>query len=159
MRQAAEDLPGQLVPSRPRGRLGFLWPGFGDNARVLKWIIERLEGTGEGVDTPVGIVPAPGALDTTGLDMTEEDVAKALEVNAEEWATELGLIEEWLAKFGDNLPSQMQRRTRHPQGEPRELSRAAQPGHAAYQGEGPDPHRGDRAFPRCAPVREFRNTT
>ncbi|GAA1780197.1 phosphoenolpyruvate carboxykinase (GTP) [Nostocoides veronense] len=92
---------------RDREDGSFLWPGFGDNARVLKWIIERLDGSGEGVDTPVGIVPAPGALDTTGLDMTEEQVAKALEVNAEEWATELGLIEEWLAKFGDKLPSQM----------------------------------------------------
>ena len=56
----------------------FLWPGFGDNARVLKWVIERLDGTGEGVDTPVGVVPAPGALDVSGLDMTDEDIAKAL---------------------------------------------------------------------------------
>ncbi len=85
----------------------WLWPGFGDNARVLKWITERLDGTGEGVDTAVGIVPAPGALDTTGLDMSEEDVAKALKVDAAEWATELELIEEWLAKFGDKLPTQM----------------------------------------------------
>ena len=86
----------------------FLWPGFGDNARVLKWVIERLDGTGEGVDTPVGIVPAPGALDVSGLDMTDEDIAKALAVNADEWAVELGLIEEWLAKFGESLPTQMQ---------------------------------------------------
>jgi phosphoenolpyruvate carboxykinase (GTP) len=86
----------------------WLWPGFGDNARVLKWITERLEGTGEGVDTPVGIVPAPGALDVSGLDMSEEDVAKALKVDAAEWATELALIEEWLGKFGENLPTQMQ---------------------------------------------------
>ncbi|MCA0338042.1 MAG: phosphoenolpyruvate carboxykinase (GTP) [Actinobacteria bacterium] len=85
----------------------WLWPGFGDNARVLKWITERLEGTGEGVDTPVGIVPAPGALDVSGLDMSEEDVAKALKVDAAEWATELALIEEWLGKFGENLPTQM----------------------------------------------------
>ena len=86
----------------------FLWPGFGDNARVLKWVIERLDGTGEGVDTPVGIVPAPGALDVSGLDMTDEDIAKALAVNADEWAVELRLIEEWLAKFGESLPTQMQ---------------------------------------------------
>jgi len=86
----------------------FLWPGFGDNARVLKWVIERLDGTGEGVDTPVGVVPAPGALDVSGLDMTDEDIAKALAVNADEWAVELGLIEEWLAKFGESLPTQMQ---------------------------------------------------
>ncbi|MBK9477059.1 MAG: phosphoenolpyruvate carboxykinase (GTP) [Tetrasphaera sp.] len=85
----------------------WLWPGFGDNARVLKWVIERLDGTGEAVETPVGYVPAPGALDVTGLDMSEEDVAKALKVDAEEWQVELALIEEWLDKFGDHLPSQM----------------------------------------------------
>ncbi|HRY10519.1 MAG TPA: phosphoenolpyruvate carboxykinase domain-containing protein [Candidatus Nanopelagicales bacterium] len=67
-----------------------------------------LDGTREGVDTPVGIVPAPGALDVTGLDMTDEDVAKALAVDPAEWQTELALIEEWLATFGDNLPTQMQ---------------------------------------------------
>ena len=85
----------------------WLWPGFGDNARVLKWVIERLDGTGEAVETPVGYVPAPGALDVTGLDMSEEDVAKALKVDAEEWQVELALIQEWLDKFGDHLPSQM----------------------------------------------------
>ena len=85
----------------------FLWPGFGDNARVLKWVVERLDGTGEGVDTPVGIVPAPGALDVSGLDLDDEDIAKALAVNPDEWETELALIQEWLAKFGDKLPTQM----------------------------------------------------
>jgi len=85
----------------------WLWPGFGDNARVLKWVVERLDGTGESVETPVGHVPAPGALDTSGLDMSDEDVAKALKVDPEEWKTELALIEEWLGKFGDQLPSQM----------------------------------------------------
>ena len=86
----------------------FLWPGFGDNARVLKWVIERLEGTADAVETPVGLVPAPGALDTTGLDMTPEQVAKALAVNVDEWRdTELPLIQEWFAKFGDTLPTQL----------------------------------------------------
>src|SRR6478735_3193784 len=86
----------------------FLWPGFGDNARVLKWVVERLDGTAEAVETPVGLVPAPGAIDTTGLDMTEEQVAKALAVNVDEWRDkELPLIEEWFAKFGDALPTQL----------------------------------------------------
>ncbi|MFV0462479.1 MAG: phosphoenolpyruvate carboxykinase (GTP) [Nostocoides sp.] len=85
----------------------FLWPGFGDNARVLKWIIERLDGTAEGVETPVGIVPTPESLDVTGLGMSAEEIAKVLEVNAEEWATEVGLIGEWLDQFGDKLPTQM----------------------------------------------------
>src|ERR671912_224165 len=86
----------------------FLWPGFGDNARVLKWIVERLEGQAEAVETPVGLVPTPSAIDTTGLDMSEEQVAKALAVNVEEWRdTELPLIEEWFAKFGNTLPTQL----------------------------------------------------
>ncbi|GAA1774487.1 phosphoenolpyruvate carboxykinase (GTP) [Nostocoides vanveenii] len=85
----------------------FLWPGFGDNARVLKWIVERLDGTAEAIDTPVGLVPAPEAIDTTGLDMSVEQVAKALEVDAAEWQAEVALIDEWFAKIGDTLPSQL----------------------------------------------------
>jgi phosphoenolpyruvate carboxykinase (GTP) len=85
----------------------FLWPGFGDNARVLKWVVERLDGTADAVETPVGLVPAPGAIDRTGLDMSEEQVAKALRVDLEEWRAELPLIEEWFAKFGDSLPTQL----------------------------------------------------
>ncbi|MDF3046614.1 MAG: Phosphoenolpyruvate carboxykinase [Ornithinibacter sp.] len=86
----------------------FLWPGFGDNARVLKWIVERLDGRAEAVETPVGLVPTPSAIDTTGLDMSEEQVAKALAVNVEEWRdNELPLIEEWFAKFGKTLPTQL----------------------------------------------------
>ena len=86
----------------------FLWPGFGDNARVLKWIVERLDGTAEAIDTPVGLVPAPEAIDTTGLDMSVEQVAKALEVDPAEWQAEVALIDEWFAKIGDTLPSQLQ---------------------------------------------------
>jgi phosphoenolpyruvate carboxykinase (GTP) len=86
----------------------FLWPGFGDNARVLKWIVERLDGKAEAVETPVGLVPTTGAIDTTGLDMSEEQVAKALAVNPQEWREkELPLIEEWFTKFGDALPTQL----------------------------------------------------
>ncbi|HNQ07805.1 MAG TPA: phosphoenolpyruvate carboxykinase (GTP) [Tetrasphaera sp.] len=85
----------------------FLWPGFGDNARVLKWIVERLDGTAEAIDTPVGLVPAPEAIDTTGLDMSVEQVAKALEVDPAEWQAEVALIDEWFAKIGDTLPSQL----------------------------------------------------
>ncbi len=85
----------------------WLWPGFGDNARVLKWVVERLDGTADAVETPVGLVPAPGALDTTGLDMTDEQVAKALRVDLEDWKAELPLIEEWFAKIGDRLPARL----------------------------------------------------
>ncbi len=85
----------------------WLWPGFGDNARVLKWVVERLDGTADAVETPVGLVPAPGALDTTGLDMTDEQVAKALRVDLEDWKAELPLIEEWFATIGDRLPARL----------------------------------------------------
>ncbi|HMM97285.1 phosphoenolpyruvate carboxykinase (GTP) [Phycicoccus sp.] len=85
----------------------FLWPGYGDNARVLKWVVERLDGTADAVETPVGLVPAPGALDTTGLAMSEEQVAKALRVDVEDWRAELPLIREWFAKIGDRLPAEL----------------------------------------------------
>jgi phosphoenolpyruvate carboxykinase (GTP) len=85
----------------------WLWPGFGDNARVLRWVVERLEGTADAVETPVGLVPAPGALDTTGLDMNPEDLAKALAVDPGEWRAELPLIEEWFDTLGEKLPSQL----------------------------------------------------
>jgi phosphoenolpyruvate carboxykinase (GTP) len=84
---------------------GFLWPGFGENSRVLKWVIERIEGKAEAIETPIGFLPAPGALDIDGLDVTEEDVAKALAFNAEDWKAELPLITEWFDKFGDDLPT------------------------------------------------------
>ena len=85
----------------------FLWPGFGDNARVLTWIIERLEGTASAVETPVGLVPTPDAIDRTGLDLGDEQLAKALVVDVDEWRAELPLIEEWFATLGDTLPSQL----------------------------------------------------
>ena len=86
---------------------GFLWPGFGDNSRVLKWVVDRLEGDVDAVETAVGLVPNPEDVDLTGLDMSAEDAAKALAVNPSEWEDELPLIEEWFAKFGDKLPSQL----------------------------------------------------
>ena len=83
----------------------FLWPGFGENSRVLKWIIDRLEGDVEAVETAVGLVPAPGDLDTDGLDVDPADVEKVLAVNTEDWQAELPLIEEWFDKIGDTLPA------------------------------------------------------
>jgi len=85
----------------------FLWPGFGDNARVLKWIVERLEGTANAVETPVGLVPTPDGIDRAGLDLDDEQLEKALRVDPDEWRAELPLIEEWFATLGDRLPSQL----------------------------------------------------
>jgi phosphoenolpyruvate carboxykinase (GTP) len=86
---------------------GFLWPGFGENSRVLKWVVERLEGTAAAVETAVGHVPTPDSLDVSGLDMTPEQVEAALAVKPEEWREEVPQITEWFEKFGDKLPSTM----------------------------------------------------
>jgi phosphoenolpyruvate carboxykinase (GTP) len=84
---------------------GFLWPGFGENSRVLKWIVERIDGQAAAEETAIGHVPAPGSLDIEGLDMTEEALAAALEVDPEEWKAEIPQITEWFEKFGDRLPT------------------------------------------------------
>jgi phosphoenolpyruvate carboxykinase (GTP) len=85
----------------------WLWPGFGDNSRVLKWIFERVSGRGEAVDTPIGRIPAPGAIDTDGLDVSGQDLAELLAVDEAEWRAELPLIEKHFATFGDRLPGSL----------------------------------------------------
>jgi phosphoenolpyruvate carboxykinase (GTP) len=85
----------------------FVWPGFGENIRVLKWAIERIEGTAAAVDTPIGRVPAPDALDIAGLDLTAEDLTAALAVDVEQWRAEIPGIEEWFAKIGDKVPTSL----------------------------------------------------
>ena len=72
---------------------------------MLKYVIERVEGKVEAIETPIGLVPAAGAIDTEGLDVTEEQLAKALRVDAEEWKAEIPQINEWFEKFGDKLPT------------------------------------------------------
>ena len=86
---------------------GFLWPGFGENSRVLKWVIDRLEGTADAVETPIGLVPAPGGLDIDGLDVTAEDMAAAVAIDPEEWKAELPLIDEWFAHIGATVPASL----------------------------------------------------
>jgi phosphoenolpyruvate carboxykinase (GTP) len=83
----------------------FLWPGFGENSRVLKWAIERLEGKAAAVETPIGYVPTADDLDLSGLDASREDIEAALEFNPTEWRAELPLIEEWFEKIGEKLPT------------------------------------------------------
>jgi len=83
----------------------FLWPGFGENSRVLKWVVERLEGKAAAVETPIGYVPTSESLDVDGLDMTPDEVSAALMVDPEEWRAELPQIQEWFHKFGDDLPA------------------------------------------------------
>ena len=86
---------------------GFAWPGFGDNSRVLKWAIDRIEGKADAVETPIGFVPTGDSVDLTGLDMTPADVEAAVAVDKGEWTTELASIEEWYAKFGEALPASL----------------------------------------------------
>jgi phosphoenolpyruvate carboxykinase (GTP) len=83
----------------------FLWPGFGENGRVLKWVVDRLEGRAAAKDTPIGRVPTYGAIDTDGLDLDDETLAAALRVDMDEWARELPDIQKWFDTFGDTLPS------------------------------------------------------
>ncbi len=86
----------------------FLWPGFGENMRVLKWAIERVEGNESAQTTPIGFVPSPGALDTVGISVSEADIAEASRVNLAEWREELPLIDEWFTTIGEKLPEQME---------------------------------------------------
>jgi phosphoenolpyruvate carboxykinase (GTP) len=83
---------------------GWLWPGFGENSRVLKWIVERVSGTGQAVETPIGYLPAEGAIDTSGLDVTDDQMAELLNVNVEEWLNEIESIREHYARFEETLP-------------------------------------------------------
>ena len=82
----------------------FLWPGFGENSRVLEWVFERCVGRGEVVETPIGYLPAPGTIDTEGLDVSEEDMTELLRVDSDEWLAELPSITEYFARFEDRLP-------------------------------------------------------
>jgi phosphoenolpyruvate carboxykinase (GTP) len=82
----------------------FLWPGYGENSRVLKWICERVEGTGKAQQTPIGNLPAPGALDVSGLNMTAGQLEELLAVDKEGWKKEIANVEANYAKFGSHLP-------------------------------------------------------
>src|SRR5690606_15823624 len=83
----------------------FLWPGFGENSRVLKWMVERIEGRVDATESPIGYLPHPEDLDIDGLSLPEEDVTAALAFDPEEWEAEVPLIKEWFEKFGEELPA------------------------------------------------------
>jgi phosphoenolpyruvate carboxykinase (GTP) len=83
----------------------FLWPGFGENSRVLKWIVECLEGRAQALETPVGSVPTPASLDVDGLNLPPGALEAVLAVKAEEWRAELALIDDWFAMLGPRLPT------------------------------------------------------
>jgi phosphoenolpyruvate carboxykinase (GTP) len=85
----------------------FLWPGFGDNSRVLKWVLGRIAGEADGTETAIGIVPSPSDLDTSGLGIDDADVELLLSVDADEWRRELALIQEHYDWLGERLPDEL----------------------------------------------------
>jgi len=103
--------PGAKLPSiyyvnwfRKNADGKFLWPGYGENGRVLKWIHERVSGKGEAVNTPIGRLPTKTALDLTGLEMPEVALAELLRVDTEGWLAEVPLMKKHFEKFGAKLP-------------------------------------------------------
>jgi phosphoenolpyruvate carboxykinase (GTP) len=87
----------------------FLWPGFGDNLRVIKWVVARCAGEGRAEETPIGLVPAAGEIDTTGLDVTPATMKALLDVPRAEWRAEAENMGEFFAKFGSRLPEEIER--------------------------------------------------
>jgi phosphoenolpyruvate carboxykinase (GTP) len=85
----------------------FLWPGFGDNSRVLKWVVERVAGAGEAVDTPIGRVPSATAIDTSGLDLALTALEELVSVDAGSWQAEVPQIAEHFASIGGTLPQEL----------------------------------------------------
>jgi phosphoenolpyruvate carboxykinase (GTP) len=82
----------------------FLWPGYGDNSRVLKWVFERVHGAAQAVDTPIGRLPAPGSLDLSGLNVSDAAVRELMRVDLEGWTNELPIMRKHFDKFGSRLP-------------------------------------------------------
>ena len=92
---------------RRDGEGRFLWPGFGENSRVLAWALDRVAGLAQGVESPVGVLPAPGELDVTGLDLAPDALEQLFAVDPTAWLVEADLAEEYFAKFGDRLPDEL----------------------------------------------------
>src|SRR5580692_3444545 len=90
----------------------FLWPGYGENSRVLKWIFERCDGKVQAVDTAIGRLPAPADFDTTGLDLSPANIARLLSVDLEGWHAEIPSIREHFARFGSRLPEGLNQEVR-----------------------------------------------
>jgi phosphoenolpyruvate carboxykinase (GTP) len=87
----------------------FIWPGFGENSRVLEWVFRRCADEAEAVETPIGLAPAPGELNTEGLSLSDEKVASLLTVDEDALRAQLPQVEEHLARFGDDLPEEITR--------------------------------------------------
>jgi phosphoenolpyruvate carboxykinase (GTP) len=84
-----------------------LWPGFGENCRVLKWICERVDGAGKARSTPIGYVPTHDGLDIDGLDIEQDTLHKLLHVDNKQWLDEIPAIREYYAMFGERIPPRL----------------------------------------------------
>jgi phosphoenolpyruvate carboxykinase (GTP) len=87
----------------------FLWPGFGENCRVLDWVIQRVDGGGDAVETPIGLVPTVDAIDRTGIDVDDAAMERLLDVDPTAWEAELAMIEEHYDALGERLPAELRR--------------------------------------------------
>jgi phosphoenolpyruvate carboxykinase (GTP) len=85
----------------------FLWPGYGENSRVLKWVFERCSGKATGHETPIGTVPGPRDLDLSGLTLADGVLEQLVRVERDAWLAELPLVREYYAQFGDRLPAEL----------------------------------------------------
>jgi phosphoenolpyruvate carboxykinase (GTP) len=113
---------GKKIPKPPkifhvnwfrRGADGkFLWPGYGENVRVLKWILERVEGRGEAEETPIGYVPGKKGLTLDGLQISTEALRELFRVDPDDWETDLADSHEFFARFGDRLPEELREQHR-----------------------------------------------
>ena len=87
----------------------FIWPGFGENLRALRWIVERCEGRGAAAESPIGLLPAMGAIDTDGLNVDDATMNELLTVSKDDWHKDKDNIAEFFGKFGARLPGEMGR--------------------------------------------------
>ena len=87
----------------------FLWPGFGENLRVIQWILERCEGRGNAVETPIGFIPEAGDLQGSGMDLSDEAIRELLTIDNEEWRKEYEAIAEYFTEYGDRLPERIKK--------------------------------------------------
>jgi phosphoenolpyruvate carboxykinase (GTP) len=86
----------------------FLWPGFGQNVRVLKWILERVRGGGKAVDTPIGVIPTPDGLEREGLDLPASTMEELLRIDRSDWENEVASQRKFFESFGSRLPQEIQ---------------------------------------------------
>jgi len=85
----------------------FIWPGFGENIRVFKWIVDRVSNRAQAKETPLGLVPYPEDLDSEGLNIPKDKLRKLFEVESEEWRSELNDVKNFFNQFGERLPEEM----------------------------------------------------